>query len=193
MMYSGAEGFNIVNLLSETLVNDGEWHFIKGERQGTTLRLYVDGVLEATGNTQYVVSLNGSLPTEIGRDAKDDNAYFIGNIDNVRVIICETVELIARPAIGTRSVPVATPDLKNTEDKMYPNPATNMLRLQLKNEMKSVNDLQVFDMTGRMSPVHARKLNNNSYELDVSRLAKGIYFIKAKTIAGTITYRFMKM
>ena len=65
-----------MGLFSTTLVNDGNWHHIKGERIGTTINLYVDGVLEATANTAGVVDLNGIIPTYIGADVRDNASYF---------------------------------------------------------------------------------------------------------------------
>ncbi|MGK2860430.1 MAG: MBG domain-containing protein, partial [Chitinophagaceae bacterium] len=191
LVYDFANNADVVDLFSTSLVNDGNWHHIKAERIGTQINLYIDGQLETTANTAGVVNLSGAISTYIGADYRDNASYFNGLIDEIKVSICPSEA--GRPANNIKAITVTQPNLKIGEDKMYPNPASNVLRLQLKNEVKSGNDLQVFDMTGRMSPVYSKKINNNSYELDVSRLAKGIYFIKAKTIAGTITYRFMKM
>jgi hypothetical protein len=40
---------NAVQLTSASNINDGDWHFIAATFDGTTQRLYVDGVLEASG------------------------------------------------------------------------------------------------------------------------------------------------
>ena len=77
-----------VGILSTTLVNDGNWHHIKGERSGNVMRLYVDGVLEDTIATEGVINLNGTIPTYIGADVRDNGSYFNGLIDDIRVAIC---------------------------------------------------------------------------------------------------------
>ena len=40
---------NAVQLVSISNINDGEWHFIAATFDGTTQRLYIDGILEASG------------------------------------------------------------------------------------------------------------------------------------------------
>ncbi len=191
LIYDFDNNADAVDLFSTSIVNDGNWHHIKAERIGTRINLYVDGSLEATALTAGVVNLSGDISTYIGADFRDNASYFNGLIDELRVSICTT--LAGRPASNSKAITITQPNLKISEDKLYPNPSSNIVRLQLKNELKSANDLQVFDMNGRMSPVHARKLGEGMYELDVSKLAKGIYFIKAKTKVGIMTYRFVKM
>jgi hypothetical protein len=79
------------------------------------------------------------------------------------------------------------------ETRLYPNPASTFVRVQVENDIKSVNDFQVFDAVGRTNAIVAKRINNGMYEIDISRLGKGVYFIKAKTIAGIKTFTFVKM
>ena len=51
LVFDYANNPGVIELFSTSSVNDGNWHFMKGERIGTTINLYIDGVLEATGNT----------------------------------------------------------------------------------------------------------------------------------------------
>ena len=55
-MYDEFNNVAEVGVFPTTLVNDGNWHHIKGERTGTTIKMYVDGVLEATANTDGTVN-----------------------------------------------------------------------------------------------------------------------------------------
>jgi microcystin-dependent protein len=52
-------GSTVGSVLSPTSINDGQWHHVVGTYDGTTIRLYVDGVQVGTPST--VVS--GALPT----------------------------------------------------------------------------------------------------------------------------------
>ncbi len=196
-------------LFSTTLVNDGNWHHIKGERIGSTINLYVDGVLEATGNSAGVVLLNTAIPTYIGSDARDNASYFNGLIDDIRVSICPSesarqgrtsaVPVTKSDAIpaatktNSESLPVAKSPNKPGIDKLYPNPATTMLRLQLRDDVVSAKDIVIFDGVGNRSPVYARKVAGGSYEMNVSGLSGGVYFIQARTVGGIKTFKFIKM
>lgn len=187
-------GSNVADLISTTSVNDGNWHFIKGEREGTAVRLYVDGVLEASGNTSVVVDLNNDITTTIGRDARDDNAYFDGLIDDIRVSICYMTLRPAPPPI-TKSNPISiTPALsKSLKDKLYPNPASSVIRLQLEDDVQNIKDIMIYDELGQLILSSSKKMNKGLYEINVSGLAKGMYVIRARTAAGIKTFKFTKM
>ncbi|MEX2311960.1 MAG: LamG-like jellyroll fold domain-containing protein, partial [Rhodospirillales bacterium] len=47
--------FGATDLISTTTVNDQQWHHVAMTREGTTVKLYVDGNLEATGTYTFTV------------------------------------------------------------------------------------------------------------------------------------------
>lgn len=71
--------------VSSTAVNDGNWHHIVWTRDsaGTTYRLYVDGVLEAT-TVSSVITVAGPLSFGIAR-AGSHQSDLTGNVDEVAV------------------------------------------------------------------------------------------------------------
>lgn len=75
----------VVDLFSTKSVNDGIWHQVIAERNGTNIRLYIDGVLDASGSTNVNVSFNPSIVTSIGKDVRDNGSFFNGMIDDVKV------------------------------------------------------------------------------------------------------------
>jgi hypothetical protein len=195
-------------LFSTTLVNDGNWHQIKGERIGTTIRLYIDGMLEASTSTAGVVILNTAIPTYIGADVRDNASYFNGLIDDIRVSICPSAA--ARLVSNSNSTPVAKSDSSSVthpdnnpaenklypnqaEDKLYPNPASSVIRLQLKDDVQTIKDIKVYNGVGQLTSVASRRISNGSYEINVSGLMQGIYIIEARTAAGIKTFKFIKM
>ncbi len=194
-------GSTVVDLISQASVNDGLWHFIKAERTGATVRLYVDEVLQASGNTGVVINLNGLITTTIGRDTRDNNAYFDGLIDDIRVSICPPVlqsNMLANnsgtPA-NSLSVNESTTD-KNSkphEDKLYPNPAHSTIRLQLKDDVQTIKDIRMYDGVGKLIAISSRRINTGLYEINVSGLSPGIYILQAKTDAGIKTFKFIKL
>lgn len=70
---------------SAVVVGDGTWHHVAGTYDGTTLRLYVDGVLQAT-QTAPAGLLETTAPLRIGHHYSEQSRYsFDGRIDDVRL------------------------------------------------------------------------------------------------------------
>jgi len=80
MVFNNAFQFELV---SSVRVDDGKWHHIVAERQGTSGRVFVDGNLVASGSGPFL-PLNGTIGTYIGRDVRDNSKPYIGLIDQLR-------------------------------------------------------------------------------------------------------------
>ena len=63
----------------------GQWAHLVGVRQGTRVSLYVDGVLVAEAEGDFVAPLDGTLQTSIGADLRNTGNEFLGAIDEVRI------------------------------------------------------------------------------------------------------------
>jgi len=76
---------------SKTKTNDDQWHFVAGQREGTALRIYIDGQLEGTNTVPATYDLAGTSQHNayIGASTNHTNAtlykLFSGLIDDVRV------------------------------------------------------------------------------------------------------------
>ncbi len=68
---------------SETLVNDGEWHFIIAQRSGTTYQLFLDNVQEGGDITADSLSVANSNPLRIGATQSLSGGFWPGLVDNV--------------------------------------------------------------------------------------------------------------
>lgn len=92
---------------------------------------------------------------------------------------CETVVVI-----DTDRAPIVEEELN-----LFPNPVSDVLRLELPAEIESV---VVYDAANRM--VHQESTPNNTgwYELMVTPLPSGVYFVRVSTEQGTHTRRFIK-
>lgn len=72
------------SLTSAVQIPAGEWHHVAGIYDGTTLKLYIDGIEAASGNRTAPVATNESF--YIGAAGKNTPVrHFQGNIDEVRV------------------------------------------------------------------------------------------------------------
>ena len=66
-------------------VNDGEWHHVAFTKSGATLRLFVDGVLDATG-TITITSSNSGEAILIGMDNNaSPSRHYSGYLDELRI------------------------------------------------------------------------------------------------------------
>ena len=80
---SGGVGHNATSAAS---VNDNAWHHLAGTYDGTTVRVYVDGVQAGSVAASAAVYYpGGSNGIAIGRDGNADAAYLAGTIDEVAV------------------------------------------------------------------------------------------------------------
>jgi hypothetical protein len=71
---------------------------------------------------------------------------------------------------------------------VYPNPANNYFYLSLKNDIKTI---QIIDITGK--PILSEtNLKAGTHKMDLSNLSSGIYFVKAITNNGIKVVRFIK-
>ncbi len=72
------------NVFGKTAVDDGQWHHLTGVYDGTQVRLYVNGVLDASIEGTGEINSNGDYVL-IGANAGDGWNYWYGLIDDVRV------------------------------------------------------------------------------------------------------------
>ncbi len=79
--------------------------------------------------------------------------------------------------------------IRNEELRVYPNPATNELRIR--NYELGIKEVKIFTIMGEavLQPT-IKQLSNLT--IDISSLAKGIYFIQIKTQNQLLTTKFIK-
>ncbi len=75
---------------------------------------------------------------------------------------------------------------------VYPNPAHEMVTVDLNNVQEKLTEIQLVDVTGRV--LHSEKINDNIklYNLNISGLAQGSYSIVCKGISTSSTQRIIK-
>ena len=70
--------------LGTTTVSTGDWHHVAAVYDGTTIKLYLDGVLDGSVNSSFAPT-NGSASLKIGARGDDANTRLNGLIDEVRI------------------------------------------------------------------------------------------------------------
>lgn len=69
-----------------------------------------------------------------------------------------------------------------------PNPASDIIKLTLKQEENKITSIQLFDITGRMTG-NSEGIDANSIEIKRNGMESGIYFAVVKTMKGTATIK----
>ncbi|MDO7850258.1 M36 family metallopeptidase [Hymenobacter convexus] len=80
----GNAGSADYTIISSVNINDGRWHHLAATRQGATLQLYVDGVLDASG-TGAGTGTRNSPTLRLGAIQSGAGGYFSGRLDELRV------------------------------------------------------------------------------------------------------------
>jgi hypothetical protein len=80
--------------------------------------------------------------------------------------------------------------------KLYPNPVSDVLNLQLQSEKRQVVNAAVYDLSGKQLKLQVIELNNgfNEATIRLTDLAGGSYFIQLKSPDGSSagTYKVVK-
>lgn len=104
-------------LSSTTNVHDGTWHNIAVSYDGTTTRLFVDGIVEASSTAAYTITAANTNKLHIGTQGQVTTRTILGHLDEIRITkgVCRytgnyTVETKAFPegATGLGSTPLSS-------------------------------------------------------------------------------------
>lgn len=77
---------------------------------------------------------------------------------------------------------------------VYPNPAHDLVRLQITEPLLADKGISVFDASGGShSRLQVKRINDQTIELKVASLAPGIYLVQVETKQGYQTLRFTKL
>ena len=91
----------------------------------------------------------------------------------------------------TVSTCVGFETLLASDVKLYPNPTSQLLTIEIPSNHR-IELITLLDIQGRLIYVQAYNNSNGKYQLPVSEISNGIYFISINTSQGNITKRFVK-
>jgi hypothetical protein len=91
-------------------------------------------------------------------------------------------------SVVEQSLPIKT----NESFVLYPNPANEVLYLQLSSGQTTSGVIEIISVEGKI--VYTQELNSNSamYEIDMSNISKGLYIIKVNRGSSVGTAKFIK-
>lgn len=159
---------------------------------GELLAMYVNGELQSYKPLTGLMRTT-TYPFLIGQMLPDQPEYnFKGVIDEVKIndfamIPTEVQDLYEQESTSLENVfSFAQNDLK-----IYPNPASQTITIELLVGSNKLEAVQIFDLTGRL--VLAKKTGEAELlKIDLSHFKTGVYTVLGKNENGVFTSRFVK-
>jgi trimeric autotransporter adhesin len=143
------------------------------------VRLY-----SSNGTTQLAISQNGGTNSETITRTYTAGTYYVrvyGYQNANNATNCYTLKVQLGTA-AMQELPITQNDVKV---KMFPNPVTSKLSVYMVGDNKR-KDLQLYDVNGKL--VYTQALTDMFTTLDLSALAKGMYFVKVTLPDGKVVY-----
>ena len=145
------------------------------------IRLY-----SSNGTTQLAISQNGGTSGETITRTYTAGTYYVrvyGYNNANSATNCYTLRVATGTA--TKEVPLIT----GTSVTAFPNPATSLVTIRIP-EVKGMADIRVVDMYGKQ--VLYRSSSQVNTQLDISRLAAGVYLVKVVNNGKETTMKVVK-
>jgi hypothetical protein len=160
-------------LVSETAINDGQWHMLTAVIDTTAgeMRLYVDKVLQDSYEMSQNLSRSGIGRLFVGAN-RTNTGFFKGYIDELTLYntALSADEIWALDEVYTRFEPAA----RKLHMALYPNPASWKIHVDLNTTEKS-GWLTIVGLQGKQ--VFKQPLNAGGNTIDITALMPGMYVV----------------
>lgn len=170
-----------------------------------TLNLGVTGfdpIVKTVYRIKLAQNINLSIPFfgSIGTVTQTAYTYYVVNGSTTEPFFRDTTFTVNVPLLGdpqitnqaqvfTSALTLGTSSFDSVSNaiSLYPNPATNLLTIENKNDLQ-INSISIADTNGR----NVFETKNAVSTVDVSNLSNGIYFVRLATDAGIVTKKLVK-
>ncbi len=140
-------------------------------------------------STASQIKLNGYIHLLWQQDFKPGNAVQKQHMFGQSEIINEEIDIkITSPCFGALETGINKLNLK-----IFPNPATNKVSVELNAHMETVAKLRIINLLGQTLLTQSVNINStkNTCELNISTFEKGLYMILIETEEGRIAQKVM--
>lgn len=183
---SGSHAFNNFNCVNNNLF------FLNNQYQNYKIWTSNGTV---SGTKSFNLYANGSL---ISKDesihklaSTDDKLFYLANFYNTDVLKESGAEIYI---VDVSSQNLASEEVdqslsRNSSFIVYPNPASDIINIQSKNENR-INDIKVYDLSGKL--IVSTSSNNYNVQLNLNELVKGMYVMVIRTGNTVVTKKIIK-
>jgi hypothetical protein len=187
---SGSINDGVTTQITDILESD--WHHVIGTYDGTTAKLFIDGVLVNFLEIEYTL-WNSEQSLLFGKETYGLNRQFDGDLDDIgmwnRVLSEDEIEKIflSKPSTTTDVNDHSHPIDFGGKVECYPNPTTDIINVDLSDLNKySGQKLRIMNLSGQI--VYEENVNQSKVVIDVkSLLSSGIYVLNTVDQNGNVT------
>ncbi len=170
--------------------NNGNWELFIGQQEGEISHL--DNINNNVLGVYDTLSQNfGNLPTSHNSDIaiadlNNDGFldYVIGNIRGGLTIYTDKNYITNNSTVSKTKVQEVL--------SLYPNPATNDLRIKLAKSIDKPVQLTIYNSLGQIVQSNQQTSSNQVYHLNISNLSTGVFFINIQIDGFQTTKTFIK-
>jgi len=94
-------------------------------------------------------------------------------------------------ACGTSTVTAVPTTTVDNSLNIFPNPTTGQVTITLNSSAENLNQISVINLLGQEVMTISGQNNKDFYTLDLSGMAKGIYFVKCNFASGSVTRKVL--
>lgn len=182
-IYSGQHIFIITDSNNYNALN--AWNHYVVSYNGTTSKIYKDGALLSTLNVTHDAVYNNGDIFKLGLlSANGATQYFNGAIDDLKIYNYALTDAQVTSLFNSNTLTSQNFNQNNLEVSLYPNPANDVLNIEMTNEVQSI---EIYNIQGQKVKAANQK------QINIADLANGMYMIKIQDAENAIaTKKFMK-
>jgi len=171
-------------------IRTNTWTSVVATFDGSTTRVYVDGVLKTVQSTPTPIGTS-TEGLAIGTSPTEQSYLFTGLMDDLRLynrVLTDSEAYYYHnpPSLGG----VADAGLREAAIALFPNPASDQLTVQFSGIASGEVSLRILDQMGRS--VLTRRMTGTELTLDVQHLPAGLYFVRLSMEDGVTVRPFVK-
>lgn len=175
----GPGGNNTTNLTNPL----GTWLHMVFTYDGTTSKIYRNGVLIGNLNRNWNI-LNNNNNFTMGLYQSSGTNFFTGAVDDLKIYSYALSESEITNLYNNNSLSSQNFNQNNLEVSLYPNPANDVLNIEMTNEVKSI---EIYNIQGQ------KVKSVNQKQINVSDLFSGMYLIRIQDTENAVsTKKFVK-
>ena len=122
--------------------------------------------------TNVIFTKGASGPQTVDIMGVSQNTCYVPTGTNTKLDVLET---------DCSTLGIVQTDMNSNQIKLYPNPVSSVFKINVE-----VSEINIYDVSGKMVRQFKGSFKKDS-NFDISNLAKGIYFVKAKSVDGLET------
>lgn len=151
-------------------------------------KLDVNGTMRVRGNAKF--EENVGIGTNTPQEALEVNGKIKSSGSNSAIILESPdgteweIKVDNNGNLTTNQIAMI-PEKHNKYDiKIFPNPATNTISIEIQSDKIHSFDAEIYDLNGKM--IFMRNYKTNNSQIDVNNFSKGIYILNIKGDNGTL-------